>query len=467
MSQPKPLRHALTADYTSVMSACGFEPYSDVWPQHVHESVAECIDNTAEGSAGDLMIDRLRVTPTAPGYLPLFIPKNRDWLHDVRQLVSVSTQAFIAELYARLFELKRDHKEKGLYIFWNHDVPLPTPATALFWLLTCEAWPMPNHRLLEVDGRQVDGLQVDVPELTRIFPFQSVHLPQGTPLGSGGVIPSGFSQGRHAGAAAHLQSLNQGFITSLTREDRAMMEECLPAPLVGRPRRVHYTHMDAHKGNGNRVQWWSDSFPWSPMASIDSGYANYEWMESHFHHQQLSKLRLDVMDNLITAPGIPGSNGYANSFYDAPGLWIRNWSEQGVIVRNTTESAMRWTAKNESVALADGRPFHTVPNMSPRFWFGFTIPEIGEKYIKGDDGQPKRVESATERWLEAYCEVREVGLRMLFAPDLVDMPAILDSHVERLEARMRKAGRIKTSTTKSRIDDAFSAFLGQAPKPKE
>lgn len=467
------LRNLATYDYIFKMLDLGFEPFprstsgdwTSIWPNHVRESVAECIDNTPDGSAGDRMINQLRVTPCAPGYLPLFVPRKLGWDDNVKRLFAISTQAFIAEFYVRLFELKRDHKEKPLYLFWNHDVPVPTPLTSLFWLLTCEAWPMPNHRLFapEVDGWQVDG------GITSIFPFQSIHMPQSTPLGNGGVQPTGFNLGRHA-TSIPSKSLNASFVTSLTREDRALMDDTRPNPLVARPRKTAFTHLDAHRGCGPRLQWWSDMFPWSPMTNIDSGYAAYEWQESHFHHQRVSELRTLVMDSLATSPGIPGSQGYANSFYDAPGLWIRAWSEQGIVQKG--ERSLRcsqWTPKGETIAFADGRPLNMVPGVTPRFWFGFTNAEIGEKYVAEPDGNgQKRVQSATEKWVEAYCNHREIALKMLFDSINVDLDSLIDNHLVSLEKRLRKAGRIKVAGAKaSRIDEAFSAFLSQAPKPKE
>ena len=103
----------------------------------------EPLDSQQYHSREDDDLGSYLVTPGTPNYLNFYVPRSDSWLHDVLIAYARSAQAFIADVWTQL-ALRKTLDTKPLYLFWDQDVPKPNPATALFWLLQCESWPLPR-----------------------------------------------------------------------------------------------------------------------------------------------------------------------------------------------------------------------------------------------------------------------------------------------------------------------------------
>lgn len=111
---------------------------------------------------------------TVPGsidYLPpmrLNLPF-KPWLEHVQELYARSALAFIADVYCSILSRKGEIGSKNIHMLWDDLIPLPTQASAFFWLMHCETWPV-IHSELDRLGKQGG--------LFDIFPPQAIVLPQ-------------------------------------------------------------------------------------------------------------------------------------------------------------------------------------------------------------------------------------------------------------------------------------------------
>lgn len=395
----------------------------------------------------------LLTVPRSASYIPPLIPTSDMWLEQVRNLVHISALALVADIWTQLLIQKRDHKEKPIYLMWDDEIPKPNPLTSLIWLLTCETWPMPNH------NPPVNS------KLEAYFPSQTFLLPQSTPYGFAGSRPHGMAEGRDAYEPKHLTGL---LATSMHRDDRLRMEKVDEKPVIRRPQATYYTCYQLHEENAaNPRSLWmqNEGWPRLSMKALDHNIAAYEWMESEYHHQQLQNLRSTVMGMLLSIPGLPT---HRDNLHFSAGMWIRNWSEIGIMTK-TPLNVLQWTPANESVSLASGVKLTHIPYHSPRVWFGWT--HIGPKYEMEDGLPQKRVQSASEAWAHAYKINREHALRMLFRPESIDINLLMDDAAIIRGKQLERAGRLNkaaavTSAQGVAMKDAFAQLMNRNKEEK-
>lgn len=413
--------------------AMGFRPSYSVTPAH-HAAAEKLRDINPK------LWRELITVPGAPNWLPPLIPSGKDWLYNVQNVVHLSFMALIADIWTQMLVSKRDAKEKPLYLFWDHEVPKPNPLSSLAWLLTCEIWPMPNHK------------EPDPTKLSSLFPPQSFILPQSTQYGHASTPPHGYAFGFIANGEG--RSLSGLLNESMHRGDRENMALSPVRNPIHRPR--HATCYGYHSGESTDMEWTNASrWPRTSTRWLDQNYGAHEVMESHVQHDQLKSLRRSVMSAISLIPGLVT---HKDTLHHAPGMSIRHWSERSLYVKNPpTGYAMKWNAEGDSVKLEHGVTMTKVPHAAPRVWFGFTHfgPAINEV---------PAVPTASQDWARLYLEHRGHALRMLFKPESIDLMSMVEDHTVQRGLALSKAGRIKKATASTVSDAAraaFAALLGK------
>lgn len=389
---------------------------------------------------------------TIPGsehYIPPLVPNREGWIARARELVHYSFLGLIADIWTQILVGKKDHKEKDIYLLWDGEIPRPSPLTSLAWLLTCETWPMPTHEKRE-----------DYPaggpiSYSDFFPPQSLVMPQSTPYGYASSRPHGMAEGLTTYQSKGLTGL---LTSSMHRGDRQNMEEVKEKIQVHRPQVKNYTHYDFHAEDRSHREQWSFFHGWPHTSTkyLDQNIAAFEWQESNEHAQGLKRLRQSMMAQVLTIPGLPT---HRDNMHYSTGMWIRNWSEVGLICR-APEKQLDWTTDGNPVRLANEFSLKAVPVAAPRVWFGWT--HHGQKFeLDPITKREKRVESASESWAQAYLAVREQALTMLFDPESVDLTKLVHASTAARAKLLARAGRLRESQSnpKSVIDDAFAKFL--------
>ncbi len=371
---------------------------------------------------GDHFVDSLATVPGSASYLPALIPNDDSWLTSLQSLMRASWLGLIADFWTQLLIGKRDSKEKPLYLFWDDDVPKPSRLTSLAWLLICEAWPMPNHRL-----------DSDV-----LFPPQPFMLPQSTPYGFTGASPLAFAEGETL--ITGYKSIASSFIDSLHRGDRENMAKCLESTVIYRPSVQIATALGFHLAKDFEARY-AISNRWSGRSHAriyDQGLASWEITESISHLRALASLRQLVLSGVLTRPGIPT---HPNALHQPAGMTIRNWSENGIAVASaTTPDAQPWTPDDNAIKLEHGVTLPRIPMITPRVWVGFS--HIGPDFEKEGDS----IHTASERWAETYLAHRDWAVRMLFAPDSIDVQALRDEAASARAKRLERANRLKKTS---------------------
>jgi hypothetical protein len=429
----------------------GFKP-SYKPGQFVTESVAD-----GYREIGETVPHNMITTPGAPDYQPPLIPTDESWLPKAQRMAHQSFLHLVADIWTQLLVLKRDSKEKSLYLLWDAEIPQPTPATALAWLLTCEAWPMPNafpnlNDLETLDYAVRDG---EESALQSCFPMQSFLLPQSTPWGHASNRPIGFARGP---SAFPERSLSTFLGDSMHREDRIKMELVRDKPVIHRPQMRGYVNYLQHTHPANRearpLSWYANGgWPYQSTQDFDQGITAHEIQESHYHNQAIEDLRKSVMIRLLTIPGLPS---HKSNLHQGGTMWIRNWSENGIVTKSDGTDHLPWTVAGDSIGLAHGAPLSSVPAHAPRVWFGWS--HVGPKY-EFEEGLPqKRVTSDSEHWAQAYLRHRGMALSMLFKPNQVDMQEHFDFEILKRGDRLKKAGRIKAPAGADKKADERNDF---------
>jgi len=369
-------------------------------------------------------IDDCITIPGLPNFMPPLIPEDANWLELVHEVAHVSFLGLIADVWTQLLIAKRDAKEKPLYLFWDDDIPKPTRLTSLAWLLTCESWPMPNHR---------DGANLPM------FPPQPFLLPQSTPYGFAGTSPRNYACGENRVVPAN-RSLNSLFGEVLNRGDRENMNQVEGFAPVYRPPMKTATVVGFHLRDDFEHRY-SQSEKWPRVTNrlIDHGLASHEIFDSYIYLNELHALRASVMERLLTQPGMPT---HRSTLHTPPGMSIRNWSINGIIAKPLAHgSKLQWTPDGDPLKLEHGATLKTVPTAAPRVWFGFT--SLGPQYEESADGLR---ETASERWVAAYLKHREFAIRMLFSPESIDREQLLHEASAERAKRLERAGRLKKQT---------------------
>lgn len=389
---------------------------------------------------GDKFADSLLTVPGSASYLPALTPTSPNWPAAVTNLVRVSFGGLIADIWTQLLVTKRDSKEKPLYLFWDDEVPKPSRLTSLAWLLTCEAWPMPTH--------VTDGTLPD-------FPVQPFMIPQSTPYGYTGASPLEYAAGPNRSVAG--KSMIGLFAESMHRGDRENMALCEPHLTIYRPSVQITTALGFHVARDfeeryHRAGQWASR---SHSRLYDQGLASWEIAESEAHLTALKHLRNEVMSRVLTAPGIPT---HPNSLHQAAGMSIRNWSENGLTLDadQKGDPEIQWTPDGNSIKLEHGTTLARVPPIAPRVWFGFS--KLGSYW---DEQALVTRDSASVRWVDSYIAHRSTAIKMLFDPESIDIPAMLDQAASARAKLLERAGRLKktTATVNNGFAQAFSAFM--------
>jgi hypothetical protein len=285
-------------------------------------------------------------------------------------------------------------------------------------------------------------------------------LPQSTPYGHAGVKAQDYALG--ITAQTDKRALNGLFAESLHRGDRENMASVADYSPMYRPRWKEATAYGFHtRERFERI--YSTGMTWARTTSqsMDHGIAAKEIQESEHHLAALSALRYSVMFRLLTQPGIPT---HQSNLHGPPGLWIRNWSESGIMAAtpSSPDKMHYWTPERASIKLESGRSLAHIPSVAPRTWFGFTnLGPMQTDIVQAGDVMPSLAESASERWVNAYLKHRKQAIRMLFNPELVNVDELIEEHTVARGKLLEKAGRIKkeTATTNSAFAAAFSNLM--------
>jgi hypothetical protein len=185
---------------------------------------------------------------------------------------------------------------------------------------------------------------------------------------------------------------------------------------------------------------------------MDQNIAASQLQDSYYHLEQLSALRANVMRNLITIPALPTCH---ENLAEVAGLWIRGWSEHGLLTVGNRKP-LPWNNDEASVSLGSGQRLKHIPAHAPKVWFGWT--HLGPKYEPDPIGTGhKRVITASESWAAAYLEHRPFALRMLFQPETIDSEKLIREATTARGAQLSRAGRINKEGGDSK-PSSLSAF---------
>lgn len=394
--------------------------------------------------------DQLVTVPDSKSYIPPLAPYSMmselgDPLSTLGNMVRASAQGLIADIWTQLLEQKVDQDERTAsrpcHLLWDRQVPLVNPLTSLFWLLTCETWPLP----LNLDGWTVDY------EDARCFPPTAHVIPASTsrPVASrqmdsiqyGGrpkVVPQGSMW-------QTLQQVMNGHLTRLDRDRMTKYSVMTVTQPFYRPQSGEHSilRLKPRSVNADNGKAWTynEGFHGGIFRQV-GGYAYTQTVDSHLNIYAVSELRRRVFQSggVVTYPGIPTGE---HNIYEIPGGWIRNWSEYGLILRDVPDDQrLTWTSEDHKMKIA-GKPFMYVPNATPPFWLGWT--HIGPNFGVSLDGDPTREVTPSQEWVDSYQKHRNLAIRMLFSPGTVNvLDMIQDNRMERTE-RLEKAGRLKAA----------------------
>jgi len=414
-----------------------FNAYAEI-PQEFVDSDRSALEDGIAATA------YIHTPAIAESYIPPVIPRLWDEnMHAARANMTLSALCAVADIWAELLVRNRDKVDKPIYMLWDEEIPLPSPATALFWLMVCETWPMPAKV----------APSMPITNLTQAFPFQTIIPPQSGHMLYATQYPPEFT----APPRTRLPGMQlDGLLKQhMTREDRTRMAMTKQGTILYRPQEDHIQYR-SHAGHGRISVRWNDGEGWptTPVAQLDCGIAYTELMTSWWHLKLVQELRSQVMNNMLTQPGMPT---HQDSLYTCPGGWIRQFSETGIAVNGPQN--MAWTRSSDPVALHTGKLLKHVPSLTPRIWFGWT--QVGPEYGV-EDGKPTRKTSAIERWVMAYMKVRSHALGQLMYPRTVQIENQLEEHFKLRESRLTRAGRLAKANTSTA---AFAEMFKKVVKP--
>jgi len=388
-------------------------------------------------------------TPGLPRYQAPLVPfaANHIWWDSILRLFAISAHAFVADIWTQILTSRLDKKDPDIFLFYDSDIPQPSELTSLFWLLVCEAWPMPSH--VEFDSEE----QLDV-----LFPAQPFMIPQSSPRAYANIEPTGYASADETMTGFRRIPLAD-LLNTLPKAERERMgkytDQVHHAPRIHRPQSTPNTCYWKHLYDG-RAPFWTqhEGWPVFPISDVDQGITRHELQESNSHMQMLKLLRSRVMIALLSGIGIPT---HTDNLYADAGMWIRTWSEYGVYVKTAHDYTLYWTEEQDPVRLENPQStlLTTVPSVAPRIWFGWT--HIGPLYTT-KDGKPERVETASESWAKAYLKHRPTALRMLFNPDSIPIDQYISAHTASRKRKLELSGRIKTKPSDTALKESLKNF---------
>lgn len=358
-----------------------------------------------------------------------------------------STQNLIADIYMHWLKHKSDKDLNPINLMWDKDIPLPTEATALWWLMQCESWPLPTSdiaRLLRMAPAIGDNLTHWFPPQPFVFP-QCIHLNNITNrpralIDAVGLSPMGVNE-----------NMTPDFLASLNRSDReAFARTSSDVTPIFRP--SNGDNMLCHERVGRsyeeisaiRSRYSEGKFTSTPDGAVDTGYAREQIQASIHHLDFLQRLRGHIMAFSLTIPGLPS---HRNSIYDGAGMHLMCYQRANLTL--ASQYPLHWTQNESRIVINDASSSATVPRIAPKFWFGF----VGDHR----DWNNPDVNQNRMHWVQAYLAVRPHALKQLFKPNTVDWDAIQLEAMKKRYSILHKAGRI-VDPMESTIKDAISGF---------
>ncbi len=398
--------------------------------------------------------NHLITVPYSRNYLPLFRPDGvrfNDWVFNLQKAFARSAYHFMADIWTQIL-VKKQRGERSIYILWDEEIPTPTPATSLFWLMMCEAWPLP----ISLNQFPAGGVEY-ISGVADIFRPQPFLLPQSQHRSTSAIHPVGLVTG--SDNPRHLFDIEMG--RSLTRTDMNNLNKSpswwQPLFMPSKPNLIedHIVTRSAWPAMSRRPDIQYNTFIGRPIALETAGYALQSIMESNIHLQHLWSMRAMIMNAITTRPGIPSADG---NIYGPVGGWIRSFSENQMTLAYNLENKhgdyMIPFAMGGGVNVNDVAVLDTVPMSIPAIWLGFTGEGIWEK---GNE----TCKSAWN-WAEAYLASRNVGLNQFMGQN-TPMLQHEDEALRHRTNRLKRAGLIvdKSSSAKTmgeKIKEAFVAL---------
>lgn len=385
-------------------------------------------------------LDDLITVAGTPNYLPVVRFNNgvdrETWLRHAAESYLESSQQLIADIYMHWLKLRQDKPLTPITLMWNNEVPMPTEATILWWLLHCESWPLPTSdiaKLLRMAPAIGDRLDFFFPPQPFVFP-QCIHLNNITNQ------PRTLVAAHHSSPVGYESSLGPAFVNSLSRTDREHFsrtssdvtpvfrpgygDSILCHAMLGRPYEEIAT---------TRSRFSEDKFTANPVNAVDSGYAFDQVAGSIHHLDVLHKLRQRIMHKAGTVPGLPT---HRNSLYEGAGMHLLCYQKANLILH--AKEPTPWTHNNSRIVINEMSSAPAIPQVAPKFWFGFT----------GDhrDWNNPDTNQARMNWVRAYLAMRPLALKQLFLPETIDWERIKMERARQRYSILHKASRIVDPT---------------------
>lgn len=381
----------------------------------------------------------------------------------IQHLFARSAYAFFADVWTKLLiratnkGLKADAK---LFILMDSDVPLPTPATSLFWLMACETWPMtaPPRVFLSPPAMHAD-----------IFSPQPFVLPSMQPLETQSISAAGLTDGADSqlGYLSYTAALN----SALTNHYRNLMQF---VPAWWPPIYVPAGHIGID-------QYWADRIlraerkPYGRFAreenwrSFAAGLGESVFKTDVYELDRIWGQRRLVMGKLKTQPGFPTCEENLNG---AVGLHLRKFATSLAYLRLDSINRVPWTTSVARLSI-DGTNYSThIPNVLPRIWMGFT----GMGDWNEDPAESTKIDHKAQRlWAEAYIRNRHHALNMLFdwmqdsdsTFDEWEREAVLNRTKLLAKAVAKDSNQIEAKGMRSAFGEIINANLSKIKRDSE
>lgn len=430
-----------------------------------HHNIIPCgVPDSASNIGIDDPADLLGLVTVSgtPYYLPPMRVHNDKslavWLKSAAAMYAESSQQLIADIYMFWLKHKVEKPLTPITIMWDQHVPLPTEATALWWLMQCESWPLPTSdiaRLLRMAPAIGDNL-------THWFPPQPFVFPQGVHLNNITNRPGSHIEAKYHSAIGYTESMTHNFLASLSRADRdAFARTSSDVTPIFRPNNADMMICHTRLGSTYEEISWLRSrysegkFTSNPDNAVDAGYAFDQIFASIHHLDYVQQLRNSIMQEAATIPGLPS---HRHSLYGSSGMHLMCYQRANFSIK--AKEATDWTHNSSRIVLNETSSAATIPRVSPKFWFGFT----------GDhrDWNNPDVNQHRMKWAQAYLSVRPMALRQLFKPDSVNWESIKLDAAKTRYGILHRANRIvdpvadtiKSAITgfNSEISTAFKAL---------
>ena len=374
--------------------------------------------------------------PGSPYYLPPMRPtgiKFQEWLAALQLLYARSAHSFIAEVYTSILNRRGAVGDKKIHMLWDDAIPRPTHATALFWLMHCETWPLLNSNVTQL----LEAADSKILLLDNIFPHQPFVLPQSLHSQSLSLHANGYAKFVRESIGHY--GLSYMFDKGLTRRDRDLFSKMNPDyQVIFRPKNMicmhsHAQTTDVRARQVNQV-YGNNRFTSTSVSIVDAGHGLSQTMESNLVLDQIMRLRAKIMDKTSIIPGLPT---HASNLYAAPGVMWRPYNETHLSVKIDPDFTPL-THDNSRIQLDDSIIDGT-PCVMPRVWMGWSTPI--------DSINDPDVNQSMRKWALDYQVARSYAVRCLMHPELVLESFAAHVHAESVvrHQKLSRVGRIVKS----------------------